>query len=417
MKRAARDGAAIAAVLLVASGAVAGCNVLVGVGDYSVGDAEADGTSGAENESGTPVDAGSDQSIGARDGQGDGAGGQGDAPADSRNDRVDSSAVDARPLDTGADRVDSSPPDSAIDVGIDVGSPVVEAGPPPTCGQAIPTGPAFASLVNACVLATGCEPLEFAVSLSDCITNDSLHAVPGFACLPSITSCLGATNSYYSCVGTRAASECASTTVSSCSNNVAVDCFFGSATNCGPTGGTCETYTDSNGNSRADCAVLPTCMVTDESPQCSGNTSYTCLPPTGVGTAGVGFGLSCTGIDATCTSTTSGGTGCYYNGSATCGNLGAATCSDATTLQACTSTGQQFNYDCSRAGGTCATDTLGDIACVSPGCSPTSTCMESCDGNHTVTVCVGGVSYAIDCTQHGNFTSCGVLTDGNVYCI
>jgi hypothetical protein len=293
------------------------------------------------------------------------------------------------------------------------------------CGQGIPTSAAFTSLVSSCVLATGCDPFgSFLLSVSDCITNDSFHAIPGLSCLSSITSCTGTTNSYYTCQGTRIAQECATTYTSNCANNVAFDCSEailiptgpGYATNCNLVGGTCETYVDDQGNSRADCAVVPTCTGTDAGNQCSvaANDLYTCTPG-GVGATNIGLGISCTAIDATC-ATTTGGTFCYFNGSTTCNNLGAAACSG-TALKACTSIGQEFDYDCSRAGGTCASDTRGNIGCVSPGCSPTTPCTESCDGLHTITACVGGVPYPIDCTQYDAFTSCGTNSmTGNVYC-
>jgi predicted small secreted protein len=405
MKRRARDGAAIVASLVVACAAVASCNFVVGVGDYSVG--EADGTGGPGDETGPSIDTGIDTGIDR------GAGIDATTPpGDARADVADARA-DAGPL-----RVDAGeggpvgPVDAGVDAMPDAGAVV--------CGHGIPTGATFTSLVSSCVLATGCDPFAFPISVSNCITNDSFHALAGLSCLTSITSCTGATNSYYTCQGTRIAQECGATSTSSCVNNVAFDCsgvnvLPGVATDCNLTGGTCTTYFDDQGNSRADCAVVPTCTGTDAGNQCSGNDLYTCTPR-GVGAPGVGLGISCTAIDATCTTATSGGTLCYFNGITTCNNLGTAACSG-TTLQVCTPYGQQYDYDCSRAGGTCASDALGNVGCVSPGCTPTTPCVESCDGNHTITACVGGVPYPIDCTKYDTFTSCGPTTGGgNVYC-
>jgi hypothetical protein len=407
MKRRARDGAAIAASLLVACAAVVSCNFVVGVGDYSVG--EADGTGGGPGDETSPeVDTGIDRGAGT------------DATTPPADARVDARATDASdggplPIDAG----DGGPVRPGLDAG-DAGTDAIPDAGVVVCGQGLPTGGAFTSLVSSCVLAASCDPFAFPIEISDCITNDSFHAFAGLSCLTSITTCTGATNSYYSCKGTRIAQECAPTSISSCANNVAFDCsgvdiFPGVATDCNVTGGTCTTYVDSQSNSRASCAVVPTCTGTDAGIQCSGNDLYTCTPPRGVGATGIGLGVSCTAIDATC-ATATGGSDCYYNGSTTCTNLGTAGCSG-TTLRECTSMGQQFDFDCSHAGGTCASDALGNIACVSPGCPTTSSCVESCDSDHTITVCVGGAPYAIDCTKYDTFTSCGTITStGAVYC-
>ena len=310
---------------------------------------------------------------------------------------------------------DSGVEGSAADAG--GGSPQSEAAA--ICGQGIPTGQtAFASVVGACMLAIGCDPHIFPTSISECITNNALQAAGSFACLSTITSCTATTNSFYSCMGVRyaTASECLGS-MSACDavHNLAIDChypgFTGIVTDCARTGFQCRTYTDADNNSRAGCAVADPCPLGRfGAQQCSNNNLYACVPS---GDGGVGFGRSCAG--ATCSTTVSGDTGCHFDGNRACNSPGSVAC-NGNTLQACTSAGQAFNYDCTRAGGSCAAGDGGTSGCVSPGCSLSSTCTESCDhASNTLTVCVGGAPYPVSCTQYG-FSSCGTDRTGNVYC-
>lgn len=426
MTRRPSAGRAVAGALIVGCGGVlASCNLIVGVGDYSVGDdAATDGTGGGAD-GGADVggdDVGQDQTTDVRTDQargpdGSNDGGQADAIDASGEATADSPAGDA--LDAGVDR--------GIGEGGDGGGRDAEGGVGDAeagvvnCGQGIPTGSAFQSLVSSCVLATGCDPFDFPVSLSDCITRDVLHAVPGFNCFASITSCTGATNSHYSCGGTRfAVPECSTTNTSSCAGNVALDCtnsaapLSGVATNCSLRGGTCQTYTDTSNNSRADCVVAPTCTLGDGGDQCSGNFLYTCTPTADAGPLALGF--NCARLPGTCTQTASGGS-CFLNGSGTCVNTGTGSCSGAT-AEGCTNSGQLFSYDCTKAGGACADDGLGTVGCVSQGCSLTTACTEACNGT-MLTACVGGVPYTIDCTRYGDnggFTQCITTASGTVRC-
>src|SRR4029077_4551769 len=96
-----------------------------------------------------------------------------------------------------------------------------------------------------------------------------------------------------------------------------------------------------------------------------------------------------------------GGAQCQYDGVGACSDAGSASCSG-NTLQKCEPSGQEFDYDCTRAGGSCATDTTGTGTCVSPGCAVTSTCAESCSpATGALTACVGGAPFTVDCTHYG----------------
>jgi hypothetical protein len=428
MRRRTQTGAAALVALLGGAVGVAGCNFIVGVGDYSIADGSADGTNELDGEVGPDVAPDRPEQI---DGADTGIDGSVDAPADGSNDRTDAArdaAGDVVPVDAGdAGREtgggDGGVPDSGGATDADARVVEAEAGPP--CGQGLPvTQTAFRDLVNACVLAISCDPYLFPISLSDCITLDALHATPYYSCLSTITSCTGASNSYYACQGLRlatlAATECPGIT-SKCTGNVAFDCsgvvpFSGAnglVTNCNLLGGTCTTYTDLNSNSRADCLVVPTCTVSGSGLQCSGNNLYACTPLTMGASTGIGVGNTCS-ANATCTTTASGGTDCYPNGSATCTAPGTASCNGGT-MQSCSVAGQTFDYDCTQAGGTCATGGATGAACVSPGCSATTQCAEACNtGTGVITACVGGAQYSIDCTQYG-FTGCN-MSGTLVYC-
>jgi hypothetical protein len=428
MKGRRAGGPVVLLAWLVGSGAVASCNLVVGVGDYSVGDAEADGTTLGDVGAGSDVghdqttDRGGDQTNG-----GDGPTDGGPTDANGGGADVPGEALADSGLEGGGDGGSNRDAADGGDASRDAGSGDAEGGSldaAVTCGQGIPTGQAFNSLVTSCVLAASCDIFPFAYRISDCLSRNALKASAYYSCLSTITSCAGATNSYYSCTGLRPAPECAGTFTSSCTGNVAFDCshanapFIAIATNCNTRGGTCATYTDSTGASRADCVVVPSCTVTDGGTQCSGNSAYTCLSNNG-GTAGTGFGRNC-GANAMCTTPTGGGTGCYVKGASTCTDGGGtATCSASGTARACTTLGQVFDFDCTAAGGSCVTEG-GVTDCVGPGCTLSSPCAESCNGTTNVmTVCVGGAPYPIDCTQYSQygFTGCAINSAGAAICL
>ena len=204
--------------------ALAGCGLVVGSGDYSVGNVTL-GSEGGAN----PDDAGS-----------------------SADGHVVSGQDATSPGDSGGGEGGLSVPDS---------------GGAGHCGSSIPTTTAdFRKLVNTCVQAVNCDESQFPVNVSDCITQNYLQATGSVACLSTISDC----NGFYSCQGDRIAqpSECSSTDMSgACNGNVATYCFGGSylgaVKNCDKLGGTCGTYTDDSGNPAAGCQVVPTCTEDD----------------------------------------------------------------------------------------------------------------------------------------------------------
>jgi hypothetical protein len=411
------QAAILSALLGGAGGALASCNWIVGVGDYAVGDAAAgDGTTGAAD-----VGGGDDRGGGRMD-----AGGGGDGPREGAADVtvMDGTGVDAPRDSVGERGADASEAGEAAGGGDgEAGGGDADGGPPEAsvdCGETIPTGQAdFQTLVSTCAFAVSCDPYLFPISLSSCISQNALRAAPSFACLSTITSCTGTTNSYYSCEGARYAttSECPGFN-SNCDtiNNVAIDCNFttisGIVTDCSrtPLAG-CQIYADSGTSSNADCLVVNPCSAADGGIQCSGNNRYGCVP---VDDGGVGVGRNCG--TATCTASANNAV-CQFNGTGTCTDAGTTACSG-NTLQVCNSDGQAFNYDCTRAGGVCATDNAARSSCVAPGCSLNSTCTESCNQTtNSLTVCIGGAPFTVSCTQYG-FSSCGTdTTTGYVYCL
>ncbi|HZU85038.1 MAG TPA: hypothetical protein VE987_19035 [Polyangiaceae bacterium] len=397
MKRRSWGGAAFLLATLGGGVAAAGCNLLVGVGDYSIADGGTDGTFGGADAPIGSEDAAADRSASA------------DAAGDGRSD-----AGDARPDHDAARANDAAVEDTGLDAGTDAGGDAAGPETGVTCGQTLPppnpdAGTDFQKLVTTCVLAISCDPFLFPITLSDCITRNELQAILPVACLTQITDCSG----YYACQGSRyaTATECpAGSTTGMCggtNQELAIDCFTGSVKNCAKTGGTCATVTDANGL-RADCVVVPSCTDTSGNLLCTNNQLYSCFQ-------GVGYGSSCDALGATCSTTGSRGTDCYFNSTTTCTTPGTATCSTGTTVTACAEANQRFDFDCSRAGGSCQTDATGNGACVAPGCSTTSSCAEVCTGA-VVTACVGGAPYTIDCTQYG-FSSCAGGAGNPVYCL
>jgi hypothetical protein len=355
-------------------GGLGACNVIVGSGDYVVGGPEHDASANHPEAS-----RGDEASVGDDDGtvptNGDGGHGLRDGGGFIGNDAA--------------------------------------AG---TCGSTIPSSdPDFQKLVATCVEAVNCDYGVFPVNVSDCITKNYLQATPSVACLSTTVDTTGTCAAYYGCQGDRTAlpNDCPGISSTDdatgfCDGNVATTCtgdiFYGSVQNCDKLGGTCAVHFDDNqGVDVADCKILPTCSDADDGTYyCSGNKLYTC-------SGGVGYGKDCSAIDATCMDPGDGsGAACYFNAT-TCSKSG-VTCSG-TDVTLCTTSAQQFDYDCSRSGASCEEDDAGAV-CLGAGCLPpssTDACTESCDGN-TANVCVGGASVAIDCTAYG-FTGCDLESE------
>lgn len=242
MRSSNRRVSTLAVVLAVGfGGAVSGCGLVVGSGDYVVGTVDGGGLTGGSDASQTIPPAG------------DGAAPGSDATAP-------------------PDAAGSPPPTEA--------GTTADGGPTSVCANGalvpggLPTGdPAFQQLVNACVLAVSCDPLFFDVPVSDCINRDYLDTFFPDKCLAGIKSgASGPCDDYYACEGSRIAapSECseastADTDIGTCNAGIATSCLGsgdGIIFNCGALGGTCTTYHESDyadfGDTAAGCQISAT---------------------------------------------------------------------------------------------------------------------------------------------------------------
>jgi hypothetical protein len=387
-----RGAAALAgAVFLCALGA---CNLIVGAGDYVVGDA------------GTAMLTGNDATTPAPDGG-----------MTSDDTGVVAMPDGTAPLVDGASSVDASPSleaGSTVQCGVDGG------------GAGVNTA-SFKQLVTACIIAESCDPAFFDVPLSECITEDYLEAFPATACLASATSC----DDYYNCTGSRIATltECDGSSFDStgvCTSGVSTSCPFtggGTVRNCNVLGGTCTAYpTDMDNDVLADCKVLPSCTDSSAGYHCATATEIYSCNDTATGT--IALGNKCP-TASSCTNQ-SDGTFCVYN-SPSCATVG-NTCDSEGNLTVCAAVADAGNegakFRCAVAGLPCVTDmTTGLGDCVAPGCQNDTSCTESCDDDGvTIHTCIGGARYDIDCSQYGGFTGCGSdsPTDSSVlypYCV
>jgi hypothetical protein len=276
------------------------------------------------------------------------------------------------------------------------------------CGEGIPTTPDFEQLVQSCVYAESCDPNNFDVNISYCVTYNYLQDYTGVACLSTITSC----DLYYDCQGTglTTSSDCPGDSGSTCNGNVALNCAQGIKENCAKLGGSCGLYdAGEEAGTTAGCVVVDSCPETDGGSFCQGTDSYQCL-------GGKGYGQDCQNIPATCLEA-DGGTFCEYQ-APSCSTPGSNKCSNAGTLEACTTHKQSVKFDCTRANESCIVDDAGDGFCVSPGCSVNNVLCdqdtdETCDeAGVTMTVCVGTAPYKIDCSKIPGFTNCAMNLNG-----
>jgi hypothetical protein len=316
---------------------------------------------------------------------------------------------------------DHASQDGGRDSGMDAGD---SGGDEPTsggCGSTpLPsTDPAFQAAVTTCALAVGCDPYLFQDTMSDCISTDYLHSIGSQACLTTISDCAG----YQSCTGlaipTKAQCATSSTTAYCGTGSYAINCGADSlqgsyVQSCSPV--QCGTY-DDTGATAAGCIVEQSCPASQDGDgyqHCStSNNLYTCI-------GGKGYGQPC-GSGSTCKEDTADptSTNCFFNGTA-CTTPG-YTC-NGNTLEWCTSGNVLFNLNCATAGLTCAIDDItGNGYCVAPGCTTTdyTNCVESCGSDgHTANLCIGGVSYSIDCADptYGGFKTCYDTFGSGVYC-
>ncbi len=351
----------IAGATVLSAFGVAGCNAIVGAGDYHIAE---------------------DASLA-------------DAP--------DVQLPEASLLDRAAS------PDALTDAEPDV---VLESGPP--CGTGLPTSdPGFQGVVRGCVLAAGCDPDTVNYSVSDCITNNQLAGIPGTAALANAQTCSDVTNvtgrgyTTTACQGLSNGYHCAGAMLLFCNNNV------GSYQDCTKRGSsTCGTYSGGDAGVQAACVVQASCSGEGVTACNGANSLYTCH-------GGVGFGENCTSLNAACSAQDKT---CYYKGDL-CGlpdggGLGEA-CSGNIRQGCYAGTGVPntlYRYDCGKVGLGCMPDAPNNRAhCLAPGCSAAqaTACKETCKDSTTATFCVGGAKLDVDCTKYDSFSKCGTFTTGS----
>ncbi|MGO8992739.1 MAG: hypothetical protein ACLQVI_05390 [Polyangiaceae bacterium] len=350
---------------------VAGCNLIVGAGNYNV----------VPEDATTPEDSG--------------------APV---LDTGGSTVVDSGTTDTGT----VTPTDSGS-LG-DSNLPDAEDAAV-SCGSTIPTTSVdFQQIMLSCVLDQGCNWGPNTTSVGLCVTYNELAAISGQTKCES-----GATTCAYieTCTG-QGWTSCSATGPGgwSCNNNLSTYCFGASSDipgwadyeDCTKAGGTCVTYTDKlnpDAGLQGGCEVLSSCTEPDNGDyycSASGNFEYTCVDKVGGGTAGLG--ATCNEYSATCSE--DGGTSCYYL-LPPCDPSTTAAC-DGNVGQKCYTNGLN-RFDCSQAGLVCQPLSTNDTVtgfpfqCVAPGCASQATpCQESCSGT-VATFCIGGAPVQYDCAS------------------
>jgi hypothetical protein len=263
-----------------------------------------------------------------------------------------------------------------------------------TCGAALDVDP---TLVRSCVLGMSCDPYP-ATDISSCITLAYVDALPFLSCQYGANTCddIGkCTGEYYA-----DSSVCTAGTGWVCNGNVAHNCdATPMVVDCSFWGGTCTPGT------AWPCTVpIGGCPVADTGWHCSGDYAYTCVN-------GVPQGYSCAVQAGVCAESTPGQGGCTLS-TAKCATPNQQLC-NGNSLTYCNPSGYFYQYDCSVIGGTCQTSASGSGYCFSPGCTPDSTCTESCSGS-VMTLCIGRAPMQVDCTQYG-FSACTSKTDTSGY--
>jgi hypothetical protein len=295
-------------------------------------------------------------------------------------------------------------------------------------------------IVRSCLLRAGCDPTFSPVrTISTCVTYDTQAALTGESCNLHSKTCAD----FEACehVGVAHADLCGGTpsTGTRCAGGKAINCgnykgddrFF----DCAALGGTCGTFTFSNGVVYADCQV-------DIAPDsCAGlassDASYFCSKKTGSDDVryycwdGAAYGASCSSL-AICQDDPppptvggdAGAGGAASTGNATC-FFKTEPCSAPATptcqgeIATVCSDGALFQYDCGAVGLSCSVNADAEY-CFAPGCTAADVdtdCQESCseDGS-SLTFCYGGAPYTVKCSDYG-FERClsSAASDGSVF--
>lgn len=252
-------------------------------------------------------------------------------------------------------------------------------------------------IVRACALLLGCNPFLPTQRLSDCVTYDTPELYTYYSSSLAAKSCadIEATQG----IGWARPGDCASASATPhCVGTRAVTCRdgavnFGLSFDCNVRGGTCTTYTASDGSTQVGCQVAAG-SCTGSTQACESNSAYTCL-------GGKKIGLDCGKLNSTC-KVSGGESACYFNGP-TCDAAG-VTC-DGDVLVNC-SGGQASRFDCGATGLKCSAD--GDKSyCLAKPCTTDQAdgCEESCEDETHAVLCLGGSPLKVDCTSLG-FSKC-----------
>jgi hypothetical protein len=282
-----------------------------------------------------------------------------------------------------------------------------------------PVTPA-ANVVRACLLWVGCNPLYPDVTVSGCITYNTPGAFAGNACIASALDC----NAIQSCVGAGyVTSECTGRTAGPyCVGAKAVHCDSATSgwyLDFTKRGGTCATYTGSDGTATVGCRVVASCSDPSGDMWCDFSTAtndpiYECIN-------GVGYGRYCSSFGGECFFSGTNA-GCYHTGGTYCvppgdplavgGTVTKPSCSGAKAT-ACGDNYSTMSFDCSASNLSCVVGTT-DGYCLAPGCTTAQSdaCKESCDATTGIaTFCVGGAPYKVNCKTYGyGFTKCAQYT-------
>lgn len=266
-------------------------------------------------------------------------------------------------------------------------------------------------LVQACVVGNSCDPLVPVHTISFCITYDTPSScVKGASTCGEIADCYKRTwEPDSACPANEPGWRCDGDTAVYCGGDRpwSVDCAG--------LGGTCLLYSSADTDSYWPCHLslseLAACTGTAGDTSCSGSKRYTCI-------GGVSYGVDCAAVGLSCNAGETPGSAYCGSSSSTCASPKTSVCKN-NAVQLCGSSGYSFTYSCTAGGGTCTTDGAIDWYCPAPGCSPAdeSSCTESCVDATTMSVCVGGAPYSINCTDYG-FAECVTYTDpdgGNDY--
>jgi hypothetical protein len=244
-------------------------------------------------------------------------------------------------------------------------------------------------IVRGCILYESCYVP--ASSISSCVTYNIPDAYAGRACAENAMDCSDIVDCRHSAFFHPDAPVTCTDTTNYCDGNIAVNCDSDPQeyTDCTLEGGTCD---DTTGV--ALCRVVDTCPEAEEGLYaCSpDNELYYCFQ-------GVGYGLDCGTLPATCDPTD---LICYYS-QASCAGADSVVC-EGSTAEECYQ-GKATSYPCGSVGLDCveANDTA---YCLAPGCTPDDwiQCQESCSGSE-LTFCYSGVEVTVDCQDYG-FDTC-----------